>query len=301
MTEIFKLEAPKVKRPKVRRGGWSWGAVEGAALRVLALGAGVQSTTLLHMALDGVIGPRPDVILFADPGDESQITMRHLDYLEGEVARKTNGQTSLIRVTAGRLSDRIRARANGGGSKLQDRFVTIPAFTANGGMGKRQCTRDFKLDPMAKEKRRLLGYTKGQRVPKGVVVETWIGISSDEVVRAGAAFDRWEVTRYPLLELGMSRRDCERWLVEHGYEVPPKSACVYCPYRTDFEWNWLKVNDPAAFAVAVEIDELIRNAPGMKHREFLHRSLRPLADIDFSGAEDTGQGMLDLCDGGCGV
>nr|WP_105430397.1 hypothetical protein [Neorhizobium sp. T6_25] len=253
------------------------------------------------MALEGVVGPRPDVVIFADTGDEPLTTMAHLDWLEGEITRRTNGQMAVVRVTAGRLSDRIRARANGGGSKLQDRFVTIPAFTANGGMGKRQCTRDFKLDPMAREKRRLLGYAKGQRVPTGVVVETWIGISTDEVVRAGAAFDRWEVTRYPLLELRMSRRDCVAWLIQHGYPVPPKSACVYCPYRTDAEWNWLKINDPEAFAVACEIDVLIRDTPGMKHQEYLHRSLMPLADIDFSGAKDTGQGMLDLCEGACGV
>lgn len=39
----FSLEStPQPKRPRVRRGGRSWGPVEGAKLRVLSLGAGVQ-------------------------------------------------------------------------------------------------------------------------------------------------------------------------------------------------------------------------------------------------------------------
>ena len=56
----FALEAVKPKRARVRRGGWSWGPVESAKLRVLSLGAGVQSTTLALMAAHGEIGPMPD-------------------------------------------------------------------------------------------------------------------------------------------------------------------------------------------------------------------------------------------------
>ena len=63
-----------------------------------------------------------------------------------------------LRVTAGRLFHRMRARAGGAGSTKQDRFVTIPAFTANGGQRKRQCTRDFKLDPLTREQCRFLGF-----------------------------------------------------------------------------------------------------------------------------------------------
>jgi hypothetical protein len=37
-------------------------------LRVLSLGAGVQSTTLALMAAHGEIGPMPDCAIFADTG-----------------------------------------------------------------------------------------------------------------------------------------------------------------------------------------------------------------------------------------
>lgn len=39
-------------------------------LRVLSLGAGVQSTTLVLMAAHGVVGPMPDCAIFADTGWE---------------------------------------------------------------------------------------------------------------------------------------------------------------------------------------------------------------------------------------
>ena len=285
-------------RPRVRRGGWSWGPVEGARLRVLSLGAGIQSSTLVHMMLDREIGPMPDAVIMADTGDELPATMRQFDYLSDEITRRTNGQTKVLRVSRGeRLSDSIRRRAS---SAAGSRFVSAPFFTANGGQGRRQCTREFKIEPLERMARELLGYKPRQRIPPGSV-ETWIGISTDEIVRAGAAFSRWAVHRYPLLEMRMSRGDCVEWLKARGYPVPPKSACIFCPYRTNAEWRWLRDNDPESWAVALEIDRLVRETPGMRHQEFLHPDRVPLGEVDLSTAEDRGQGMLDVCEGHCGL
>lgn len=77
----FELTASPSPRALRRRGGWSWGPVEGAKLRVLSLGAGVQSTALALMAAHGEIGPMPDYALFADTGNESRGTMETLAWL----------------------------------------------------------------------------------------------------------------------------------------------------------------------------------------------------------------------------
>lgn len=298
-------EPQKAKKQKVRRGGWSWGPVEGVKLRALSMGAGIQSTTLLFMALKGEIGPRPEAVIFADPGDESSETYRHWEWMQGEIARQANGQMQAFTVSrGGKLSDRIRNRAAGRGVLNSDRFVSIPTFMpgADGkpGQGRRQCTREFKIEPLERHHRELMGYKPRQRIPPRSC-EVWIGISTDEVVRAGAAFSGWAVNRYPLLEARMSRQDCIAWLERNGLPVPPKSACVYCPYKTNSEWRRLRDTDPEGWAHAVEIDNLVRDTPGMRKREFLHRSCVPLDKVDFSTAEDNGQGMLDVCDGGCGV
>ncbi len=41
-------------------------------LRIISLGAGVQSTTLALMATRGEIGPMPSCAIFADTGDEPE-------------------------------------------------------------------------------------------------------------------------------------------------------------------------------------------------------------------------------------
>ena len=50
-------------------------------LRVLSLGAGVQSTTLALKAAHGEIGPMPDCAIFADTGWEPRAVYEHLAWL----------------------------------------------------------------------------------------------------------------------------------------------------------------------------------------------------------------------------
>lgn len=50
-------------------------------LRVLSLGAGVQSTTMALMAAHGEIGPMPDCAIFADTGWEPKSVYDHLEWL----------------------------------------------------------------------------------------------------------------------------------------------------------------------------------------------------------------------------
>ncbi len=49
-------------------------------LRVLSLGAGVQSTTMALLALENAL-PKPDYAIFADTGWEPKRVYEHLDRL----------------------------------------------------------------------------------------------------------------------------------------------------------------------------------------------------------------------------
>ena len=69
----------------------------------LSLGGGVQSSTLAEMIAVGEL-PAPDLILFADTGDEPQYVYDHIDYLRGRVA--TVG-VELVTVSAGNLLDAL--------------------------------------------------------------------------------------------------------------------------------------------------------------------------------------------------
>ncbi len=270
--------------------------VEDADLRVLSLGAGVQSTTLALMAAHGEIGPMPDVAIFADTGWEPKAVYAHLDWLSGGNVLPF----PIHRVQALDLRREVLDRA----AENEGRFISLPFFLDTGGMGRRQCTREAKIAPIRKEIRRLLGVAKGKRATR-FSVEQWIGISTDEMQRMKDARESWITHRWPLIEARMSRADCYAWLDRHGYPRPPKSSCVGCPFHKDSFWRDMMRDDPDAFEDAVAVDHALRaRGPvnGMRAQEFMHRSCQPLDEVDFEarlgGQEIT---FLDECDGVCGT
>ncbi|TXN38740.1 hypothetical protein FV232_01115 [Methylobacterium sp. WL30] len=302
-------------------------------LRVLSLGAGVQSTTLALLAAHGEIGPMPDCAIFADTGWEPAAVMEHLRWLaSGNVL-----PFPVHIVSAGNLRDDLLNR----GSGRAGRFVTVPFFlrrtvpagtvvpvfdtdgdgelvevgqrtTTRGehldGIGRRQCTSHYKVEPIRRKVRELLGAGPRDPIPAGAV-EKWIGISLDEVIRATPSKVRFEVNRHPLLELRMNRRDCLAWLDRNGYPRPPKSSCEGCPFHDQDQWREIMA-DPARRADVVEVDRAIRapidrpGVPAMQAEQFMHRQRVPLEDVDFSTAAERGQeefGFLHECEGMCGV
>ena len=78
----------------------------------------------------------------------------------------------------------------------------------------------------------------------------------------------------------------------NGYPKPPRSACVFCPYRSDAEWRDLA---PADFAEAVRVDASLR-----EHGEFIHRSEKPLDEVDFTASTQV-DFFGNECEGMCGV
>lgn len=249
----------------------------GVRVPVLSLGAGVQSTALLLMALDGELeelGPRPERVIFADTGWEPQAVYRHLAWLTDLVGDRL----AVDVVSAGNIrSDLLRGAAG-----LGKRFASLPLYVrdseGNLSMLRRQCTKDYKLRPI-RRRLRALGLN---------FVELWLGISWDESLRQRESGLRWIVNRYPLVELRLTREDCRRWLVERGYPEPPKSACIGCPFHDKGLWAAMRAGDRASWYDAVAVDESIRRLPRIHGEVFLHRSGRPLAGV--------GEGLVGLGD-----
>lgn len=258
-------------------------------LRVLSLGAGVQSTTLALMAAHGEIGPMPDCAIFADTQDEPEAVYEHLRWMMSPNVLPFPVHI----VTAGKLSDRLFAG---------DEEARIPFFVKGSGIAKRQCTRNFKLRPIRRKLRELLGVGARGYVGPGWV-EQWIGISTNEASRIKPSGFRFITRRDPLIEVGMSRRDCESWLRRHDYSIPCKSACKYCPYQSKAEWQ---AKSPADFSASVVIDRLLRTPENVIrfHGElYVHPSRVPLDEVDFSTWAERGQPDLfnNECEGMCGV
>jgi hypothetical protein len=259
-------------------------------LRVISLGAGVQSTTMALMAAHGEIGPMPDAAIFADTGDEPEAVYEHLRWLMSANVLPFPVHTC----SAGRLSKALFAG---------DESARVPFFTRTG-MKQRQCTRNFKLRPIRRKVRELLGRSQG-RIP-ALAVEQWIGISVDESWRMKPSGVGYAKNRWPLIEARVSRRDCLAWLDARGYPKPPKSACVYCPYQSDAEWRGRRDGPTVDWELAKSVDQRLREPSQVarfRGELFAHRSLKPLSEVDLSTPEDRGQLNLFLneCEGLCGV
>jgi len=285
----------------------------------LNLGAGVQSTALYLMSIDGDEPevPRFDAAIFADTQEEPDEVYRHLEWLESQ------GGPPIIRTTAGSLGKALEDGTDAKGNSRTDggHQISIPVYTinpqsGNRGVAQRQCTADFKVKPIEKLIRERVGATPGRPVPKDQIIHQYMGLSFDEpkrVIRVTQRFmarpANWKV-HFPLWEMQWERGDCKSYLRSRmPYEVP-RSACVFCPFRNDEQWLELKQNDPKGWERAVHIDRVCRKGGGQidPHR-FIHKSCVPLDEVDLRPADEkSGQmnmfahlrGFQDECEGYCG-
>lgn len=268
---------------------------------VLNLGGGVQSSTLYRMAVMGLLGPMPHVAVFAPTMWEPLWVYDHLLELQawgGHVL-------PIVRVTAGDLRESIyNARST------KKRYASIPAYvrgeSGKVGMLRRQCTKEYKVEPIVTGIRLMLGYLRGETVRHQVV--QYMGLSADEVFRMKPSGYRWSTSRYPLIEEGRDRSGCKVWLREHGFTLPRKSACKGCPYRNAREWYDI-LTDPDCLADVTDFDWRLRDGPPVQGDQpaYLHRSLVPIHMVDparlltAGGDEAEIDFFNDECEGMCGV
>lgn len=286
-------------------------------IEVISLGAGTQSTVMLLMACEGTITPKPAAAIFADTGWEPQGVYEHLAWLEAV------STIPIHRVSAGNLFDDMMQEENAGRGRGYP-YSEIPTFALstrgkNAGklmMGKRQCTQHYKIYPIRREVRRLLGYGLRGNPPAGAAVQ-WVGISKDEWHRQSDSRVQFVVNRFPLIELNLTRQDCIDWFAERYPDRElSKSSCVGCPFHSDRQWLELARQDPENMAKTVALDAWLRDPVRLARRtepltEYLHRSLRPLGEVlailerqDREQAKLPGwdaDGFGNECEGQCGV
>ena len=282
--------------------------------QAISLGAGAQSSVLALLLsrsdprLVELGYPKPDIAIFADTGWEPDYVYRHLDWLEERL------EYPLLRVSDGDLKTNLKK----GRTVSDHRFVDVPLFMVNQdgkkGMLRRQCTNHYKIRPIYRRVRELAGGRRGRPFPKGKHAEMWLGISLDEVGRMKPSREPWVEHRWPLVDLGMSRRDCVEWFsAEYPGRHLPRSACVICPYRSDEHWLELKRSEPASYDEAVEFDRWLRRSKEtpvrklLDGRPYLHASRRPLSSAISAIEERETEGANGInnfnneCEGLCGV
>jgi hypothetical protein len=235
----------------------------GLIIKVISLGLDVQSTALYLLSS----------VKFLD----------RADYNDGIPIHVTNEKN---------LLKDILKKQNSRGA----RWSSIPAFSESGGMVRRQCTGEYKIQPVIKKVRELHGLKPRQRMPK---TEMWLGITLDEIQRMKESQLPRIKYVYPLIDQRMSRADCIKTFKRFSFPTPPKSSCVFCPYHSDKNWKEIKEKYPKEWEKCIEVDKAIRDSSkrGSKDKMYLHRSLIPLKRIEFADQQE-----LFMCEEGfCGL
>ena len=259
----------------------------------MSLGAGVQSSALCWLFEDGLLENPPDIAIFADTQNEPREVYAYLQTLKREIKL-----FPILQTTRGNLAENP---------------AKVPLFVkrpdGKRGMGYRQCTSEYKIKQVERAVREFLGYAKGKWMRHEV--EMILGISADEEGRRRVSRNRRETLRYPLLdELYWTRKECLLYFESCGRPLPPRSACTFCPYRSNKEWAEMKQNNPLDFEAACRFDESVRDKGGLNFaregrdapgEQFVHYSLTPLRNADLSAKHSKRYGMENECEGMCGI
>jgi len=274
----------------------------GPITRFLSWGCGVQSTTLAVLSALGYLEPLAAVI-HADTGWERRATYQARDWYRNWLEEHD------VRVEYTSAGD---IRRDGAAAHIH-----MPFWTDHhkGGHLQRQCTKQFKIDPIKRKARQVAGFHPSDKphpwpgqFERRYRTALGLGISLDEWKRMSDSRVKYIQHRYPLVERLMTREDCIQFLQAEGLPVPVKSACIGCPYRNAVEWLELETEE---FQEAVEFDELNRHNPLARSQKetqdfasvlkssklYLWKGLEPLATADLVAAAQNVRSQGDQCTG----
>ncbi len=266
--------------------------LENLVMRTFSFGAGVQSTAVLALQAMGRLDEPYDVFLFANVGDDSEHPAS-LDYFR-------DVHVPYAEAHGIDLQELRRIKRDGTSPTLleytlqDERSIRIPVYLEGGGPGRRSCTADYKIHVIRKWQRQH-GSSRDDPAVCG------LGISVDEIHRArtDSGFDD-QVLDYPLIDLGMNRRDCYDIIQEAGLPRAPKSACWFCPFHNRENWRQLKREQPVLFLKAVELERTLgdRRETLGKDRCHLTATSRPLDQVIDDQLQFAWVDGPDGCDSG---
>lgn len=266
-------------------------------MKILSCGAGQQSTALALMSCDNVINskkfpliPVYDAVLFCDLGGERKWVYEQVEFI-GKACEAVGIPFYVLR-----------------GKNLKDDYInnfgksrvcTIPFWSVdeNGKKGKmtRHCTIDYKIIQMQNFVRwELLGYRKGQRTkPEDIGAhEMHIGFTSEESQRIFDSKHKLFVNKFPMCEMGITRADNYAYVKERWGMETRGSACLFCPFHTNYFFCECKQSCQKDYKTILEFDEMIANGvPNSKigvpeSKIYISRSRKRIKDLTDAECKD---------------
>lgn len=241
--------------------------------QILSYGGGIQTAAMVVLALTGRL-PLPDHIVMADTGREKTSTFDYID--------------EVVTPALGRVGRKVKIASHD--------LATVDLYSGNGDLLIPVYTETGKLPTFCSTEWKERVIKRWLSAHDITPVDCWIGYSTDEASRADRKDDLiWYKRRYPLIEKGISRTDCEIIIQDYGWPLPYKSACYMCPNQDDDGWLETKTNYPADFAKAVELEKEIQEFDSI----WLHESRQPLDQVVFKPGKKRVKAGAYQCSFGC--
>lgn len=234
-------------------------------VRVLSYGGGLDSFAMLLDSIDRATPPQ--LVVFADVGDPEGLDPAEwpetYDHIR-DVAKPICAAAGIEFVWLDTRLMPIRGRRS-----LFDYYrhkSLMPARTS------RLCTSAAKVE-------RITSYLAQRFGLRGTSVEVWIGFEAGEQERAerdphaimkGDELT-WRLNRFPLIERRLCRCRCDALVRRLGFPVPPKSACVYCPFGSRGDFQRLAIRMPGVFEQVQTLEDRCRTTKSGKIIRFGYR------------------------------
>jgi len=199
-------------------------------MRVLSLGAGVNSTALLVLKAQGKVDF--DLAIFADTGGEQPETYQYIEETIKPFCKKHNIDLRIVY----RENSPLLYQDN-----MQKKIIPTTVW--------RSCSDHFK-------KRVIRSYLIQNYGGEDIV--TLIGFCKGEENRAKNN-DCGSIS--PLINMGIDREGCIKIIKEAGLPVPIKSGCFFCPYQPAKSWLNLLKNHPDLYEKAEVLEKNGRRYP----------------------------------------
>lgn len=200
-----------------------------------------------------------DLALFADTGGADQkhgertATYAYLPILQAYLA--AHGLPPVMRVWK-------KNADNSPAPSLYDDCMTrreLPSVA----YGYKSCSDQWKIRPQRRVVKQwqpaIDAWARGEKVT------FLVGFDAGEAHRVMDYGTTKYVSRYPLVEWGWDREDCEAEILRAGLPMPPKSSCFFCPNMKPHEIKDLADNEPdhAEAALAMERNAVLTTVKGL--------------------------------------
>lgn len=263
-------------------------------LNVVSYGGGVQSNALLVLAAQGRLPAR--TFLFSNVGDDTE----HPATLE--YVRKT--AMPYAQAHGIDLIELQKVRRDGRTETLleyihrQERSIPIPMKMAGGAPGRRKCTGEFKISVIDRWLREHGAKESGAIINLGISLDEFRrmkrGNGDAEKVGEFTHYPDphdvpWKRVCYPLIDLWLKRDNCIRIITDAGLPVPPKSACWFCPMKSDKDWVELKRSDPELFDKSVALEAMLNERRATLGKDAMFMSNKKVVlPLAIQAAEENG-------------